>query len=167
MASSLHQEVLGKETTSFSHSMFLVNQHNCHIHLDRVDHKGVLKAQYEAVDELVNVDIDIRPAVNDVSDLIEYQTFENFTPPDTLRDIIAQKALPMTEICVALPLKNQWQHLEEVATHGKAKQFIANPSVSPVDDSNMTANSEVRSACRKRRKSSYFSYADKQEVATR
>jgi len=131
MASSLHQEVLGKETTSFSYSMFLVIQHNCHIHLDHVDNKGILDAQYEA--ELVNVDIDIRPAVNDVSDLTEYPTFENFTPPDTLRDIIAQKALPMTEICVALPLKNQWQHLEEVAAHGKAKQFIANPSLSPVD----------------------------------
>jgi len=60
-------------------------------------------------------------------------------PPDTFHDIVEKKALPISEICVAFPLNNQWQHLEEVATHDKMKRFIANPTLSPVNDSNMTA----------------------------
>ena len=59
----------------FSYSMFLVNQHNREIHLDRVENRGMLKAQFEDVDELVNVDVDIRAAVNDATDLSEYPTF--------------------------------------------------------------------------------------------
>jgi len=123
----------------FAYSIYLVNQHNRDVHLDRVDNKGVLKAQYEDVDELVNVDVDIRPAVNDESDLSEYPTFENFMPPDTFRDIMEQKAPVMNELCVAFPLQNKWQRLEEISTHDKAKRFIANPPVSPVNYNDMTA----------------------------
>jgi len=122
----------------FCYSIYLVNQHNREVHLDRVDNSGVLKAQYEDVDELVNVDVDIRPAVNDVCDLYEYPTFENFMPPDTFRDIMEQKAPERSEICVAFPMHNQWQRLEEVATHNTAKRFIASPPVSPVNYEDMT-----------------------------
>ena len=122
----------------FCYSIYLVNQHNREVHLDRVDNNGVLKAQYEDVDELVNVDVDIRPAVNDVSDLYEYPTFENFMPPDTFRDIMEQKAPERSEICVAFPMQNKWQRLEEVATHNTAKRFVASPPVSTVDYDDMT-----------------------------
>jgi len=122
----------------FIYSMFLANQHNRDIHLDRVDNRGVLKAQYEDVDELVNVNVDIRPALNDVSDLSEYPMLKNFMPPDTFRHIMEQKTPPMSEICVAFPRQNKWQRLEEVATHNKSKRFIANPPASPVDYENMT-----------------------------
>ena len=123
----------------FSYSMFLVSQHNRDIHLDRVDNSGVLKAQYDDVDELANVDVDIRPAVNDVSDVSEYPIFENFMPPDSFRDVMEQKAPPMSEICVAFPMQNKWQRLEEVVTHCKTKRFIANPPQSPLDYNDMTA----------------------------
>jgi len=122
----------------FSYSMYLVNQHNRDIHLDRVDNNGVLKAHYEDVDELVNVDVDIRPAVNDISDMSEYPTFENFMPPDSFRDIVEQKPPKESEICVAFPLQHQWQHLEEITTHDKAKRFIANPPAPSVQYSDMT-----------------------------
>ena len=115
-----------------------MSQHNRDIHFDRVDNRGVLKAQYEDVDELVNVDVDIRPAVNNVSDFSEYSTFENFMPPDTFSDIIEQTALPMSEICVAFPLQNKWQRLEEVTTHNKTMWFIADPPRSPVEYIDMT-----------------------------
>jgi len=92
-----------------SYSHYLVNQHNRDIHLDRVDNKGMLKAQYEDVDELVDVDADIRPAINDVSDLSEYPTFEIFMLPDIFRNIMAQKVPELSEICVAFPLQHQWQ----------------------------------------------------------
>jgi len=60
-------------------------------------------------------------------------------PPDTFRDIMEQKPLPMSDVCVAFPLKNQWQRLKELATNDKVKRFIANPPVSPVDFESMTA----------------------------
>ena len=76
-------------------------------------------------------------------------------PPDTFRDIVEQKALPISEICVAFPLNNQW-HLEEVATHDKMKRFIANPPLSPLNDS-----------WGKKKIIRYFSCADEQEVSRR
>jgi len=54
--------------------MYLINQHNQDIHPDRVDNRGMLKVVFEDVDELVDVDVDIRPALNDVVDLSEYST---------------------------------------------------------------------------------------------
>jgi len=104
-----------------------------------VDNKGMLKAQFEDVDELVSVDTDIRPAINDISDLSEYPTFENFMPPDTFRDIVQQKQPERSEICVAFPVQQQWQRLEEVATHDTAKRFIADLPASSVDYNHMTA----------------------------
>ena len=128
-----------QEDNQNSYTMYLVNQQNRDIHLDRVDNKGMLKAQYEDVDELVDVDVDIRAAINDVSDLSEYPTFENFMPPDMFRNIMEQKPPALAEICVAFPLQHQWQRLEEVATHDKTKRFIANPPESSVDYEDMTA----------------------------
>ena len=122
----------------FSYSMYLVNQHNRDVHLDRVDNKGILKAQYEEVDELVNVDVDIRLNVNDVSDLSEYPTFESFMPPQAFKEIVEQKPLDISEICVAFPLHYHWQQLEELATHDRAKRFIASPPPSPIDYRDMT-----------------------------
>ena len=94
--------------------------------------------QYEDVDELVNVDVDIRPAVSDVADLSDYQLFENFMAPDMFRDIVQQEAPELSQICVAFPLQYKWQHLEEIATHDKAKCFTANPPQSPVQYDDMT-----------------------------
>ena len=128
-----------QKDNQFAYSMYLVSQHNRDIHLDRVDNKGVLKAQFDEADELVNVDVDIRAAVNDVSDLSEYPTFETFMPPQDFRDIVEQKALPLSGICVAFPLQHQWQRLEELATHDRQKRFIARPPVSSVDYESMTA----------------------------
>ena len=122
----------------FSYSMFLVSQHNRDIHLDRVDHRGVLKAQYEDVDELQNVDVDIRPTVDDTADDSEYPTFQNFMPPDMYRDIVNQKPQQLSEVCVAFPLHRHWQHLEEVVTHDKAKRFIAKPPPCAIADKDMT-----------------------------
>ena len=55
-----------------------------------------------------------------------------------LRHIIEQTAPPMSEICVVFPLQNKWQRLEEVATHNKTTQFIADPPWSPVEYIDMT-----------------------------
>ena len=57
--------------------MYLINQHNQDIHPDRVDNRGMLKAVFEDVDELVDVDVDIRPALNDVVDLSEHSTWRS------------------------------------------------------------------------------------------
>ena len=122
----------------FSYSMFESNDHNKEIRQDRVDNRGMLKAQYEDVDELVNVDVDIRAAVNDVTDLSEYPTFENFMPPDMFRSIVEQPPMEMSEMCVAFPLQHQWQHLQEIATHDGAKKFIASPPQSTVDYKDMS-----------------------------
>jgi len=122
----------------FSYSMYLVCQHNRDIHLDRVDNKGVFKAQFDEADELENVDVDIRAPVNDVSDLSDYPSFETFMPPQDFRDIVEQKPMELSEIAVAFPLQHQWQRLEELATHDRKKRFIATPPPSPVDYTEMT-----------------------------
>lgn len=95
-----------QKNNQFSYSMFKVSQHNRDIHLDRVDNKDMLKAQYEDVDELQDVDVDIRPTENEVADESEYPTFENFMPPDIYRGIVEQKLMHLSEICVAFPLQH-------------------------------------------------------------
>lgn len=122
----------------FSYSMYLVCQHNRDIHLDRVDNKGVFKAKFDEADELENVNVDIRAAVNDVSDLSDYPSFETFMPPQDFRDIVEQKPMQLSEICVAFPLQHQWQRLKELATHDRKKRFIATPPPSQVDYTDMT-----------------------------
>jgi len=123
----------------FSHSMFqTVSQHNRDIHLDHVDNRRVLKAQYEDVDELQNTDIDIWPTVDDTTDDSEYPTFQNFVPPDMYRDTVNQKPQQLSEICVEFPLHRHWQHLEEVVTHDKAKRFTAKPPACAIADKDMT-----------------------------
>jgi len=86
----------------------------------------------------VNVDVDIQPAVNDVSDLSEYLTFESFMPPQAFKEIVEQKPLQQLEICVAFPLHCHWQQLQELSTHEKVKRFIASPPPSPVDYNDTT-----------------------------
>ena len=127
-----------RDDNRFSETMFHANNHNRDIHLDRVDNRGMLKAQYEDVDELQDVDVDIRPTMNDVTDDSEYPTLQNFMPPDVYRNIVQQKPMDLSEICVAFPLQYQWQHLEEVVTHDTIKRFIANPPPCPINYEDMT-----------------------------
>jgi len=118
--------------------MHLVSRHNRDMHLDRVDNKGVLRAQYKDVDELTDVNIDIRPDTRDDVDDSDYSTLQNFMPPDTFRDIMEQKVMEPSEICVAFPLQHNWQALEELATRNEFKRFIANPPPSHVSKEDMT-----------------------------
>jgi hypothetical protein len=122
----------------FSYTMYLVGQHNRTIHLDRVDGKGVFRAEYENADELVDADVDIRAEIHDEVDDSDFPSVLNFLPPDTFRDIMEQKPPQLTEISVAFPMQYQWQKLEELVVHNKWKRFMANPPPSPVAYEDMT-----------------------------
>jgi len=98
--------------------------------------------------------VDIRAAVNDVTDLSEYPTFANFMTPDTFRNIVEQPPMQMSEMCVAFPLQHQWQHLEEIATHDRAKRFLAIPPLSPVAYGDMSTIQQFAVDIGKHRKSS-------------
>jgi len=90
------------------------------------------------VNELTDVNVDIRPDTHDEIDDSDYPTLENFMPPDTFRDIMEQKVVELSEISVAFPLQHNWQTLEELAVHDKYKRFMAQPPPSPVAYEDMT-----------------------------
>jgi len=120
----------------FSYTMFLNSQHNRDMHLDRVSNNGLIVAQYENADELVNVDI--QPDIVDEVDDYEYPTYQNFLPPDTFRGIMEQKPPELNEIAVAFPLNCNYMALQELVTHDKFKRFLAKPPPSPVQYEEMT-----------------------------
>jgi hypothetical protein len=123
----------------YSYSMYLANKHNRDIHLDRVDNKGVLKARYEAAEELADLEVEIRPEIYDEVDESDFPSVLNFLPPDTFREIMEQKPPTLSEVSVAFPLQHNWQLLEELVMVNKSKLFMADPPKCPVRDEEMTA----------------------------
>jgi hypothetical protein len=118
--------------------MYLANRHNTDIHHQRVDNKGVLKAQFEAAEELDGTTVDIQPALYDQVDETEYPSALNFVPPDTFREVMEQKPLSLDEISVSFPLHNDMQRLEETVMIEKSKLFFAQPPKSKVAYADMT-----------------------------
>ena len=49
-----------RRDNQYSYSMFLTTQHNVDVHLQRVENDGMLKARYEADDELRETGVDLR-----------------------------------------------------------------------------------------------------------
>ena len=56
---------LWRRDNQFSYTMFLTNRHNRDIHIDRMNNKGVLRAQFEGSDELEGTGVDIQPYIYD------------------------------------------------------------------------------------------------------
>jgi predicted ribonuclease YlaK len=107
--------------------MYMATQHNRDVNLERPDNKGVLKAQYEADDELKDLQLDIRPAINNEIDVSDFPSALNFLPPETFREIMDQTPPKQSELSVAFPLQYEWQMLEEFVTVNQTKLFRANP----------------------------------------
>jgi energy-coupling factor transporter ATP-binding protein EcfA2 len=122
----------------YCYSMFLTNQHNRDVRLDRIGNNGVLKGQFEPAEELSNTDVDIRPAIYDETDDYEFPSPMNFLPPDTFREIMQQSPPTLTEISVAFPLQHEWQSLEETVMVDKCKRFMASPPPAQVTYNDMT-----------------------------
>lgn len=119
--------------------MFLTTQHNVDVHEQRVENDGVLKARYEADDELRDTEVDVRYAIQDAVDESEYPSVLNFLPPDTFREVMEQAAPKLSEINVAYPQQSDWQQLEQMVRIDRAKLFMAKPPPSSVPYENMTA----------------------------
>jgi len=118
--------------------MYLTNKHNRDVHTDRVNNKGVLKAQFESADELEDTGVDIRPSIYDEVDELEYPSALNFLPPEIFREVINQKPPSLSEISVAFPLHTDWQYLKELATEDANKMFMAKPPRSLLSTSQLT-----------------------------
>ena len=52
--------------------MFLTTTHNVNVYLQHVENDGMLKARYEADDELRDTDVDLRYQLHDEIDRSEY-----------------------------------------------------------------------------------------------
>jgi len=63
-----------------SYTMYLTTVHNKDIHLDRVENKGIIKAQYEPAEQLSETDfsVELRPAIEAEGDEDEYTSVVNF-----------------------------------------------------------------------------------------
>ena len=122
----------------FSFTMYKIKQHNRHVHLDRVNNKGMFKAQFECADELHGSSIETRVAICDDTDDYQFPSVVNFLPPDTYREILNQPHPLISEISVAFPLNHQWQQLQELVFHDKCKHFIAEIPHCPVPLEAMT-----------------------------
>ena len=132
------RDCLWKMDNQYSFSMFLANQHNREIHLDRLGNKGVLTAQYEPCEDLEGTEANIRPALYDELDDANYPSFMKFLSADTFREIIDQPPPNESEISVAFPLQHGWQALEDIVKENKAKLFLACPPEPTVSYDDLT-----------------------------
>jgi len=85
--------------------MFLTTQHNVDVHLHRVEKDGMLKARYEADDELGETDVDLMYEVHYETDRSEYPCALNFLQPDMFREVMEQKPPKLSEVSVAFPMQ--------------------------------------------------------------
>ena len=107
--------------------MYLTSLHNTDIRLDRSANKGVFIAKYEAADELEDMDVDVRPPIDDDVNERDVPSVLNFLPPDIFRDFVEQEAPKESEICVAYPMQHGWQEREEMVSSNKTTLFMADP----------------------------------------
>ena len=127
-----------RRDNQYSYSMYLTTQHNLDVHMRRVENEGMLKARYEADEELRETGIDLRYEIRDEVDQSEYPSVLNFLPPDTFRELLDQKPPEMAEIDIAFPTQTSWQELEEMVKVEKTKLFMAQPPVCSVAYEEMT-----------------------------
>ena len=123
----------------FSFSMWLVNDQNCDLRLDRIANKGVLTATFDDADELQGTDVSIHPTLHTENDDADYPNVLNFCiPNEGFNEILHQPVPELSEIHVMFPLQHAWQSLEDMVRKDKVKMFMARPPPSPLNESQMT-----------------------------
>jgi len=98
----------------------------------------MLKARYEADDELREHDVDLRFELQDEVDRSEYPCALNFLPPDTFRELMEQKPPELSEVSVAYPTQTSWKEMEKLVSEDKSKLFMAQPPKCSVAYKDMT-----------------------------
>lgn len=112
----------------YSFTSYLSTRHNRDIHLDRLSNKGILPAVYEASDELVDTQLEIRPVgIADELDSLEYPDANNFLPVDIFNEIESQSPIELDEISVAFSSSIPWQKAEEMLKKQNDNFFLADP----------------------------------------
>jgi hypothetical protein len=112
----------------FSYSMYLANLQNRDIRMDRSENQGVFKAAYEAADELVDTEVELRvPLAENAEEEADVPSALNFLPADTFREVLKQKPPSAIELNVAFPLMYQFQRRQELVTSNKSTLFMADP----------------------------------------
>ena len=127
-----------RRDNQYSYSMFLTAQHNVDIHHQRVENDGMLKARYEADDELRETGVDLRFELHDEVDRSEYPSALNFLPPDDFTELMEQKVPELSEVSVAFPTQTSWRQMEKLVSEVKDNLFMAEPPPSPVAEEDMT-----------------------------
>jgi len=122
----------------FSYSMFKASLQNRDVRMDRSENKGVFKATYEAADELIDTEVDVRvPLAEDVDDE-DVPSALNFLPADTFREVVNQQPPDVWMVNVAFPLQYEFQRREELVTGNKSTLFMADPPEPSVPREKMT-----------------------------
>ena len=114
-----------KHDNQYSYSMFLTARHNVDVHLQCVENDGMLKARYEADNELRETDVDLRYDIQDEVDRSKYLCALNFLPPDMFREVMEQKPPELSEVSVAFPMQRSWKELDSLVSESKSKLFMA------------------------------------------
>jgi len=91
------------------------------IHHQRVENNGMLKARYEADDELREHDFDLHHELQDEVQSAEYPCALNFLLPETLRELLEQKPPELSEASVAYPTQTSWKEIENLVSEEKSK----------------------------------------------
>lgn len=100
------------EDNQYSFTMFLANQQNSHLRLDRMGNKGVSSATFDDDDELRGTELNVRPTLCDDDEDAEYPNVLNFCLSDNgTSEILRQPAPQLCEISVAFPVNHAWQAL--------------------------------------------------------
>jgi hypothetical protein len=110
-----------------SYTMFLVNGHNSEIKTVRSGNEGRYNVLFEPAQELVGVDIDIRPALYEEADDYDYPSADNYLLADHFSEIMKQPAPVATEVAVAFPTNCGWQAVDDQMRENKSKRFMAAP----------------------------------------
>jgi DNA replication protein DnaC len=111
-----------------AYTLFLVNNHNSEVKLDRSSNRGCYNALFEPAEELAGLEAeDIRPELYEEADDYDYSSAESFLVNDDLREILQQPAPLLDEIAIAYPTQTEWRLTEELVTKNNNKRFLAQP----------------------------------------
>lgn len=117
-----------------AYTLFLANNHNSEIKMDRARNEGKLNTRFEPAEELsgTEAELEVWGDLFDEADDYEYPSAPYFLKPDVYDEIREQQPPTLEELEVAFPQHSLLQCLQEMNSVNEGCRFMAFPAQSSV-----------------------------------
>jgi hypothetical protein len=113
-----------------AYTLFLANNHNSEIKIDRARNEGKLNARFEPAEELcgTEAEMEVRGDLFDEADDYEYPSAPYFLRTDVYEEIREQQPPSLEDLDVAFPQQSLFQRLQEMSSVNEGCRFMARPA---------------------------------------